>query len=72
MSDEEKIEFIREAILKVSKRDIKISPEDVLLEIGIDSLDTVELQMYYEENTGNEIRDDVVIITVRDLMKVMK
>jgi acyl carrier protein len=72
MSDEEKIEFIKEAIFKVSKRDIKISPEDVLLEIGIDSLDTVELQMYYEENTGNEIRDDVVIITVRDLMKVMK
>jgi hypothetical protein len=34
-----------------------------------------EITKYFytvKENTGNEIRDDVVIITVRDLMKVMK
>lgn len=72
MNDEEKLEFIREAIFKVSKRDIKINPQDVLLDIGLDSLDTVELQMYYEENTGHEISDDFVIITISDLMKVMK
>jgi acyl carrier protein len=72
MNDEEKIDFIREAIFAISKRNIKISPQDVLLDIGLDSLDTVELQMYYEENTGHEISDDVVIVTVSDLMKVMK
>lgn len=72
MNDEEKLEFIREAIFVISKRDIKVSPQDVLLDIGLDSLDTVELQMYYEENTGHEISDDVVITTVSDLMKVMK
>lgn len=72
MNDEEKLEFIREAIFVISKRDIKVSPQDVLLDIGLDSLDTVELQMYYEENTGNEIADDVLITTVEDLMKVMK
>jgi acyl carrier protein len=72
MNDEEKIDFIREAILKVSNKDIKISPQNVLLDMGLDSLNIVELQMYYEEHTGNEIPDDVVIVTVSDLMKVMK
>jgi acyl carrier protein len=72
MNDEEKIDFIREAIFKISKRDIKVSPKDVLLDLGLDSLDAVELQMYYEENTGNEIPDDASISTVEDLMKVMK
>ena len=72
MNDNEKIEFIREAILKVSRKDIKISPQDVLLDMGLDSLNVVELQMYYEEHTGKEISDDVLISTVADLMKVMK
>ena len=72
MNDEEKIDFIREAILKVSNKDIKISPQNVLLDMGLDSLNIVELQMYYEEHTGNEIPDDASINTVEDLMKVMK
>jgi acyl carrier protein len=72
MNDEEKIDFIREAIFKMTKKDIKISPQDKLLDLGLDSLDTVELQVYYEENTGDEIPDDVSLVTVADLMKVMK
>lgn len=72
MNDEEKIEFIREAIFKMSKKDIKIGPQDKLADLGLDSLDTVELQVYYEENTGDEIPDGVSIVTVKDLMKVMK
>jgi acyl carrier protein len=40
--------------------------------MGLDSLNVVELQMYYEEHTGKEIPDDVLISTVADLMKVMK
>ena len=72
MNDEEKIDFIREAIFKISKRDVKINSQDTLSDIGLDSLDIVELQMYYEENTGDEIPDDVSITTVEDLMKVMK
>lgn len=72
MNDEEKIEFIREAIFKMSKKDIKIGPQDKLADLGLDSLDTVELQVYYEENTGDEIPDGVSIVTVKDLMRVMK
>jgi acyl carrier protein len=72
MNDQEKIKFIKEAILKISNKDVKINPQDVLLDMGLDSLDIVELQIYYEETTGNEISDDVLINTVEDLMKVMK
>jgi acyl carrier protein len=72
MNDQEKIKFIKEAILKISNKDVKINPQDVLLDMGLDSLDIVELQIYYEETTGNEISDDVLITTVEDLMKVMK
>ena len=72
MNDEEKIDFIREAIFKITKKDVKINSQDTLSNIGLDSLDIVELQMYYEENTGNEISDDVSIIIVEDLMRVMK
>jgi acyl carrier protein len=72
MNDQEKIKFIKEAILKISNKDVKIAPQDVLLDMGLDSLDIVELQIYYEEATGNEISDDVQITTVEDLMKVMK
>jgi acyl carrier protein len=72
MNDKEKIDFIKEAILKMTKKDIKISPQDKLLDLGLDSLDTVELQLYYEESTGDEIPDDASLVTVEDLMKVMK
>jgi acyl carrier protein len=72
MNDEEKIDFIREAIFKISKKDIKISPQDKLSDLGLDSLDIVELQLYYEENIGHEISDDASISIVEDLMKVMK
>ena len=48
MNDQEKIKFIKEAILKISNKDIKINSQDVLLDMGLDSLDIVELQIYYE------------------------
>jgi acyl carrier protein len=72
MTNEEKIEFIKKAIFEMTKKDIKISPQDKLLDLGLDSLDTVELQLYYEESTGDEIPDDASLVTVEDLMKVMK
>jgi acyl carrier protein len=72
MTNEEKIDFIKEAIFKMTKKDIKIGPQDKLLDLGLDSLDTVELQLYYEESAGYEIPDDASLVTVEDLMKVMK
>lgn len=72
MTDIEKIKFIEDAILHLFKRSIKPEPTDILLDIGVDSLETVELQMYYEDTTGHEIEADATVSTVGDLMVVMR
>jgi acyl carrier protein len=72
MTDQEKIEFIENAVLKLFKKTIKLSPQDNLLDVGLDSLDVVELQVYYEEVTSSEVSSDAKIITVSDLMNCMK
>ena len=46
---EEKINFLKNAILELKGKSIDTITEDTkLLDIGIDSLDSVELQMYYD------------------------
>jgi acyl carrier protein len=73
MTDNEKIIFIANAITEIFNKNIKeISPDSKLLDLGLDSLDIVELQIYYEEQSGIEIDSDEVIVTVKDLMKLMK
>jgi len=72
MTEEEKIEFIQTAIFEISKKEIKIEHDDLLLNLGLDSLNIVEMQMYYEDKTGNQLPDDAIIVTVSDLMKLMK
>lgn len=72
MTDAEKIKFIEDAIVTLFKKTIKLTPTDVLLDLSIDSLDVVELQIYYEEVTGIETETDVPAITVSDLMSIMK
>jgi len=72
MTDQEKIQFIEDAVLKLFKKTIKISKTDILLDIGLDSLDSVELQVYYEEVTATEVSNDAKVITVADLMALMK
>jgi len=72
MTDQEKIKFIEDAVLALFKKTIKLSPHDNLLDMGLDSLDTVELQVYYEEVTSSEVSSDAKIITVSDLMDCMK
>ena len=72
MTDQEKIKFIEDAVLKLFKKTIKLAPHDNLLDMGLDSLDTVELQVYYEEVVGTEVCNDAKIITVADLMALMK
>ena len=44
-----------------------IKPESTFTELGIDSLDTVELLMNLEDKLGIEIKLDQVISTVGDL-----
>jgi acyl carrier protein len=72
MTDQEKIKFIEDAVLMLFKKTIKLSPMDNLLEVGLDSLDVVELQVYYEEVTSNEVSDDAKASTVAELMSLMK
>jgi acyl carrier protein len=50
----------------------EIDEDTVLREIGLDSLDIVELQLYYEEETNEEIPDpEFPIVTVKDLINVI-
>lgn len=72
MTDAEKIKFIEDAVLTLFKKSIKIKPTDILLDLSIDSLDVVELQIYYEETTGTETELDTPPVTVSDLMLIMK
>jgi acyl carrier protein len=72
MTEQEKIKFLESAILKLFDKTIILSLDDNLLDIGIDSLDAVELQLYYEEQMDVQTEDmNGVAITVRDLIKMM-
>ena len=70
---EEKINFLKNAILELKGKSIDTITEDIkLLDIGIDSLDSVELQMYYEDVTGNQTVDPTSpVITVKHLIDLM-
>lgn len=72
MTDAEKIKFIEDAVLVLFKKKISLKPTDILLNLSIDSLDVVELQMYYEEKVGIETDADIPAVTVSDLMAIMK
>jgi acyl carrier protein len=72
MTDAEKIKFIEDAVLVLFKKKISLKPTDILLNLSIDSLDVVELQMYYEEKVGIETDSDIPAVTVSDLMAIMK
>jgi acyl carrier protein len=74
MTDQEKLDFLTGAITTVFKKSpsAPLTPESVLVEIGLDSLDIVELQMYYEEQYNVETSTDSRVSTVRDLMNLMQ
>ena len=74
MTDQEKIDFLSNAIRTIKNKDFSttINRDTELTSIGIDSLDAVELQMYYEEETGVETRDpESAVRTVGDLIDLM-
>lgn len=75
MTDNEKIQFLEKAFLELFKEQAKILPllpSTPLADLGLDSLDIVQLQMHYEDVTGNLIDTDDIIITVADLIEKMK
>ena len=72
MDQVEKIRFIEEAIKHLFNIEVALNPADKLVDLSLDSLNIVELQMYYEETTGNELDTDDVVVTVGDLIELMK
>jgi acyl carrier protein len=72
MTEQDKIKFLESAILKLFDKTVTLNLDDNLLDLGIDSLDAVELQLYYEEEMDVQMEDmNGVAITVRDLIKMM-
>jgi acyl carrier protein len=72
MTNQEKLDFILETLQKVIKKNINsISPEMTLTDdLGLDSLDIVEVQIHYEE-TFDVRTEDSQVYTIQDLMDLM-
>lgn len=73
MSDIDKIDFLKSAIKELKGLDVPDLNRDMrLVDLKIDSLDAVELQMYYEEKVGVETRDpEKAVVTIGDLIDLM-
>lgn len=69
----DKFEFVKTEITNLLKKEVAITLDTVLLDIGLDSLDIVELQMVYEETFNVELKDiEQSIKTVADLIRAIE
>jgi acyl carrier protein len=73
MSHIDNIEFLKSAIKELKNLEVPDLDRSMrLADLKIDSLDAVELQMYYEEKTGVETKDPVKpVVTIGDLIDLM-
>lgn len=71
MTQQEKIEFLQGAIAKLFDRTLNLSLDDDLRDLGLDSLDVVELQLFYEDHFEVQLPDTAVINTVGDIVALM-
>lgn len=72
MTRPETLEFLIIAIKKINPAATSITEHSVLADIGLNSLDIVELQMYYEDETNTQVADPTVpLITVKDLLDLI-
>lgn len=74
MTDQEKIDFLKSSIQKLFKKEPpEITRDMPLPDLGLDSLDIVELQMEFEKEYNVEIPDpEDVIVTVGNLIDHLK
>lgn len=74
MTDQEKIDFIKSSFKNLFKKEApEITREMPLADLGLDSLDIVELQMHFEETYSVEVPDPTEAIeTVGDLIDHLK
>ena len=64
---------IAELIAERTDRDVsEIKPESTFSELGVDSLDTVELLMELEDRIGKEVELKQKVNTVQDLIEVIE
>lgn len=72
VSDAEKLEFMQQAMKKLFKIEFKLNLGDNLYDLGVDSLDVVELQLEYEETFDVQLPDThTQIVYVSDIIKLM-
>lgn len=73
MTEFEKLNFLKDAIKSLKNQDVdQLTRDTNLTDLKVDSLDAVELQMYYEEKTGVETSDPTKPVkTVGDLIDLM-
>ena len=79
MTREENIKLLMEGIQNITKMSddtsidvTTINGETLLTDLNLDSLDVVELQMYYEEKTGSIVTDPKKeLITLNDLLELL-
>lgn len=75
LTRKEKLEFLKTTISElkhIKNGDLTMSESDDLFSFRLDSLDIVELQMIYEEQTGSTTSNPTrPIKTVGDLLDVM-
>lgn len=75
LTREEKFKLLKETILELKDildENLPILETDDLFKFNLDSLDIVELQMIYEEKTGNQTANPTAPVkTVGDLLDVM-
>jgi len=72
MTEKEKIEFLEKSMAKLFNITFKLNMGDNLYDLGIDSLDIVELQLNYEETFNVELpHTDEPIVYVSDIIKLM-
>jgi acyl carrier protein len=71
-TESEKLEFLHTSLSKLFNNDVKVLVDDNLYDLGLDSLDIIELQVEYEEAFNVEFPDALrAPITVRDLINLM-
>jgi acyl carrier protein len=72
---EEKLEFVKSAIenIKGTKLEKTLNETTLLFSLGLDSLDVVELQLFYEDKSGKIAEDPLTpVLTAGQLIDLMK
>jgi acyl carrier protein len=71
-TESEKLDFINTSLSKLFDKNFIVLIDDNLYNIGLDSLDIIELQVEYEEEFNVEFPDALKSpTTVRDLINLM-